>query len=165
MKRTTVSSLLLLFASFLFAQYSHAQDYNRWRLPEGAPHAAGQRQRARRGVVTGPHAPGRGGQRRHLALRCRNRVGSFPDHRTCVQSQWYCVFARRSHAGEWQSGQNGTVVGRGNGTGKEHPHGTYLRRGGGYILAGWNDPGKRQSRRYGAGVGRGHRAGRTYPRK
>ncbi len=36
MKRTTILSLLLPFAAVLYAHDSVAQDYNRWRLPEGA---------------------------------------------------------------------------------------------------------------------------------
>ena len=49
------------------------------------------------------------------------------------------------------------------GTGKKHPHGTYLRRRGGGILAGRGDAGKRQSRRYGARCGTcRHRAGEKH---
>ena len=36
MKRTGTSSMTLLLISFLFTQFTHAQDYNRWSLPEGA---------------------------------------------------------------------------------------------------------------------------------
>ena len=36
MKRSTISSLILLSTSVLFAQNSHAQDFTRWGLPEGA---------------------------------------------------------------------------------------------------------------------------------
>ena len=36
MKRSTISSLILLSTAVLFAQNSHAQDFTRWGLPEGA---------------------------------------------------------------------------------------------------------------------------------
>ena len=36
MKRSTILTTVLLLAAALFAQAVRAQDYNRWRLPEGA---------------------------------------------------------------------------------------------------------------------------------
>ena len=36
MKRLTILGLIFLSTSALFAQNTHAQDYNRWSLPEGA---------------------------------------------------------------------------------------------------------------------------------
>ncbi|MDE2998944.1 MAG: hypothetical protein OXU79_07690 [Gemmatimonadota bacterium] len=36
MNRTSILSTVLLLAAALFAQAAHAQDYNRWNLPDGA---------------------------------------------------------------------------------------------------------------------------------
>ncbi len=36
MKRSTISSVIFVLTAVLFAQDSRAQEYNRWRLPEGA---------------------------------------------------------------------------------------------------------------------------------
>ena len=88
MKRLTILGLIFLSMSVLFPQFTHAQDYDRWSLPEGARMRLGKGNVLDVAWSRGRYAPRRRGQRRDLALRCPHRGGKFPpDHRTFVQSQ------------------------------------------------------------------------------
>ena len=162
MKKLTISSLILLLTAVLLAQNSHAQDYNRWSLPEGALMRLGKGDV--RDVVWSPDGT-------------RLAVGTSPgiwlyDARTGAEVSLITGHSFRVNAVAFSP--DGLTLASGSrdhtvrlwdvATGQEKSilTGTYQRRRGGGILAGWDDVGKRRKRLYGAGVGRGHRGGTTH---